>query len=233
MKVIISGLTAAGKTTHSHLVAKEFGFSYISGSSLLIEKYQGKTAKHPLDYWITDESFALDKERMKNPSQDVEIEKSLINVLENKDENIIFDTWALPWESQYPALRIWLESSIKSRSLKALVSFKGTSQFTIDEIYSRIAVRDHNTCNFFLHHFGLDIKNDHKPFDVILDISDFIAEATPISSSASISSVQKIISLIIRWRLNLLENSDIINCLRSFPPKTFVRLPDRLTSLNY
>ena len=32
--VCISGLTAAGKTTHSHLLAGEFGMTYVSGSQI-------------------------------------------------------------------------------------------------------------------------------------------------------------------------------------------------------
>ncbi|MGA2896392.1 MAG: hypothetical protein ABSE27_02195, partial [Acidobacteriaceae bacterium] len=32
--ICISGLTAAGKTTHSHLLAGEFGLTYVSGSQI-------------------------------------------------------------------------------------------------------------------------------------------------------------------------------------------------------
>ena len=32
--VCISGLTASGKTTHSHLLAGEFGLTYVSGSQI-------------------------------------------------------------------------------------------------------------------------------------------------------------------------------------------------------
>ena len=32
--VCISGLTASGKTTHSHLLSGEFGMTYVSGSQI-------------------------------------------------------------------------------------------------------------------------------------------------------------------------------------------------------
>ena len=39
MRVFISGLTAAGKTTHSVFLAEEFSLQYISASSQLMKQF--------------------------------------------------------------------------------------------------------------------------------------------------------------------------------------------------
>jgi cytidylate kinase len=36
MNIIISGLTAAGKTTHALLIARRLGYDYVSASSLML-----------------------------------------------------------------------------------------------------------------------------------------------------------------------------------------------------
>ena len=50
--VCISGLTASGKTTHSHLLAGEFGLTYVSGSQIQLN-FMGVSPIQKKDFWIT------------------------------------------------------------------------------------------------------------------------------------------------------------------------------------
>ncbi len=43
--ICISGLTASDKTTHSHLLAGEFGLAYVSGSQIQIN-FLGVSTQH-------------------------------------------------------------------------------------------------------------------------------------------------------------------------------------------
>jgi cytidylate kinase len=51
--VCISGLTASGKTTHSHLLAGEFGLTYVSGSQIQLN-FMGVSPIQSKDFWISE-----------------------------------------------------------------------------------------------------------------------------------------------------------------------------------
>ena len=56
--ICISGLTASGKTTHAHLLAGEFGLTYVSGSQIQLN-FMGVSPIQTKDFWITVEAKKL------------------------------------------------------------------------------------------------------------------------------------------------------------------------------
>lgn len=60
--ICISGLTASGKTTHSHLLAGEFGLTYVSGSQIQLN-FMGVSPIQSKDFWITDKAKAFWNEK--------------------------------------------------------------------------------------------------------------------------------------------------------------------------
>src|ERR1035438_9857319 len=83
--VCISGLTASGKTTHSHLLAGELGLTYVSGSQIQLN-FMGVSPIQPKDFWITNEA-----KRFRNAKEFSRIDAELLR-LEGQAKGYIFDT---------------------------------------------------------------------------------------------------------------------------------------------
>src|SRR6184192_3167083 len=99
--VCISGLTASGKSTHSHLLAGEFGLTYVSGSQILLN-FAGISPIQPKDFWVTPEA-----RRLKAEDGYARIDAELLRI-ESIGQGYIFDTSTQPWRHKRPALCIWL-----------------------------------------------------------------------------------------------------------------------------
>jgi cytidylate kinase len=184
--VCISGLTAAGKTTHSHLLAGEFGLTYVSGSQIQLN-FMGVSPIQTKDFWITQEAKAFwDKTQFKR------IDAELIR-LESIAEGYVFDTSTMPWRHKRPALCIWLESTPQSRVLKSIVSHRGRGRFSRDGYFERILEKDAATISLYKDLYDIDIGADLSCFDLILDISTLIKEPTLEASLKSIAIAHSII----------------------------------------
>jgi len=184
--ICISGLTASGKTTHSHLLAGEFGLTYVSGSQIQLN-FLGVSPIQTKDFWIT-----LDAKKLWDADQFRRIDAELLEI-ENRSYGCIFDTSTMPWRHHKPALCIWLESNLESRVLKSIVSHRGRNQFNIDEYPAKIAEKDQATISLYKSLYDIDIGSDFSCFDLILDISTLIGEPTLDASLISIQIAHKFI----------------------------------------
>jgi len=184
--ICISGLTASGKTTHAHLLAGEFGLTYVSGSQIQLN-FMGVSPIQTKDFWITVEAKKLWDEK-----QFAQIDSELLR-LEEINAGYIFDTSTMPWRHKKPSLCIWLESNLDSRVLKSIVSHRGRSQFEDEEYHEKIKDKDNSTIKLYKNLYNIDIGTDLSCFDLILDISTFIKEPTLFSSLKSIERAHKII----------------------------------------
>jgi cytidylate kinase len=133
--ICISGLTASGKTTHSHLLAGEFGLTYVSGSQIQLN-FLGLSPIQSKDFWISDAAKSLWDE-----SQFRKIDSELLR-LETITAGHIFDTSTMPWRHKQPALCIWLESNISSRITKSIISHRGRSHYPLDCYEDKIREKD-------------------------------------------------------------------------------------------
>jgi len=184
--VCISGLTASGKTTHSHLLAGEFGLTYVSGSQIQLN-FLGVSPIQSKDFWITLEAKALwDKSQFRR------IDAELLR-LEEGAEGYVFDTSTMPWRHQRPALCIWLESSLESRVVKSIVSHRGRGRVALDDYRDRLLEKDAATLNLYKELYDIDIGFDLSRFDLVLDISTLITEPTLEASLHSIAVTHRII----------------------------------------
>ncbi|MFA4919695.1 MAG: hypothetical protein WC581_10650 [Thermodesulfovibrionales bacterium] len=93
--VCISGLTASGKTTHSHLLAGEFGLTYVSGSQIQLN-FMGVSPIQTKDFWITPEAKAF-----WDGDQFNRIDDELLR-LESIGKGYVFDTSTMPWRHKHP-----------------------------------------------------------------------------------------------------------------------------------
>ncbi|MGM1064192.1 hypothetical protein [Saccharothrix sp. Mg75] len=164
----MSGLTATGKTTLCRSLATGLDVPYVSASRILWENLHD-----PNGEW----SPALDWQRT-DLSVERAVDAAVTSALRDHDAGV-FDSWGLPWYSDEPATRIWLESSRESRLRKCYVSYlqRGTPK-TFEECASIMDTKDAMSHTVFLANHGFDILTDREPFDMIADCSAQIPVAT-------------------------------------------------------
>ena len=192
--VCISGLTASGKSTHSHLLAGEFGLTYVSGSQILLNA-AGKSPIQAKDFWVTAEA-----RRLKAADGYVHIDSELLRI-ESIGEGYVFDSSTHPWRHKRPALCIWLESDLTSRVLKSIVSHRGSGHLKPEEYYEKITEKDNDTIGLCRDLYGIEIGTDLSPFDLIFDISHLIREPTLDASLQSIRVAHALIRPAAAWYL--------------------------------
>lgn len=124
-----------------------------------------------------------------------------IREVENQTNDVVFDTVGLPWFHTRNILSIWLESSLESRVKKAIVSHRGKTGMTPDQLRTLIRSKDLTLASYFKTAYGFDVVRDREVFDVILEVSTCIHEATLEASWCSISQVQQVIDPILGWYL--------------------------------
>jgi cytidylate kinase len=192
--VCISGLTASGKSTHSHLLAGEFGLTYVSGSQILLN-FAGISPIQQKDFWVTPEA-----RRLKAEDGYARIDSELLRI-ESIGQGYIFDTSTLPWRHKRPALCIWLESDLNSRVLKSVVSHRGRGHLRPEEYHEKINEKDNDTIGLCRRLYGIEIGTDLSCFDLILDVSGLIREATLDASLESIRLAHSLIRPAAAWYL--------------------------------
>lgn len=192
--IIISGLTAAGKTTHARLLAQEFGLQYVSASQTTL-RLAGQTTRHPLDFWVRGEGFRVAKSV---PWRKVDQE---LCRLEASHDQRVFDCLSLPWLHSRPGLVIWLESSLPSRVMKATVSHKGQCPLTLPEVKERIKKKDRFARQQIREQYGVDLFKDRTPFNLIVDVSSLITAPTEAAARRGIRQTHKILSTVVDWYL--------------------------------
>lgn len=221
--ICISGLTASGKTTHSHLLAGEFGLTYVSGSQIQLN-FLGVSPIQSKDFWITQDAKSLWDE-----SQFQRIDAELLR-LESVSHGYIFDTSTMPWRRQHQGLCIWLQSTLESRVLKSIVSHRGRSTFPISAYPERISNKDHATVSLYRRLYGIEIGDDLSCFDIILDISSLITEPTLRASLRSITVAHAFIRSAAGWYLtgDVRFRRQFESARRRYPHvATRAALPDR------
>jgi|GEM_PF-58175 len=192
--ICISGLTAAGKTTHSHLLAGEFGLTYVSGSQIQLN-FMGVSPIQSKDFWITDEA-----KRYWNEKEFARIDSELLR-LEGISQGYVFDTSTMPWRHRKPALCIWLRSDLKSRITKAIVSHRSLSRIPFESYQAKVEQKDATTLALYNKLYGINIGTDLSCFDLILDINSAINEPTLEASMNSIALVHDVIRPAVGWYL--------------------------------
>ncbi len=168
MRIIVSGLTAAGKTTLCLKLEK----------GLLIPRFSASETLRKLlldtgDAWSPE----LDRQRTEQ-SLEHAVDAAMTSALHEHDAGV-FDSWGLPWYSNETAIRIWLESNRESRLRKCYVSYlqRGTPK-TFAECASIMDAKDAKSRTVFLMNWGFDIFTDREPFDMVVDCSALIPVAT-------------------------------------------------------
>lgn len=194
INVCVSGLTAAGKTTHSHLLTGEFGFTYVSASQILL-CLAGLSPIQPRDFWLTERACELWSDEM-TIRVDRELQK-----LSQVGSYYVFDSFAMPWRHIGPCLRIFLYSDLQSRVAKAIVSHREESTLSPDQLESAILRKDATMIESHSELFGITFDETWTQFDLILNISSAISEPSFDASRRSIEVVHACLRTAIMYSL--------------------------------
>ena len=190
---MLSGYTAAGKTTHAHVLAGVFGLHYVSASQILLSML-GKSPVQAPDFWVTDEGKAvwMTPEARRVDDELVRLESTMTHT--------VFDAFTMPWLHKGPALTIWLESSFDSRVLKATISHRGHTGREESELRQRLREKD-GALQRRLREMGVDPAVVTAQFDLVLDISSFISGPTFRDALGSIEAANELITSVAGWWL--------------------------------
>lgn len=192
--IFISGLSAAGKTTHSFLLAGLFGLTYVSGSQIHLS-INGLSPIQDRTFWITDRAVDI----LTKDQFDI-VDKELCNIEDNY-KGVIFDSWIMPWRKTKEGLCIYLKSNIQSRIVKGAIS-RRERHVVIDEEYAnKLSQKDNAAINLYNKLYNIDISKDLSVFDLVIDISSFIETASFKSSQVSINKTQNILNAAVGYYL--------------------------------
>lgn len=189
-----AGLTAAGKTTHSKLLAQVLGYEYISATEILLDLAQVRTdSQHA---WFTSYD-AIEKAR-EGDRVDKQLEEAISLCLQRKN-GLVIDSWAMAYIYPGPMIRIWIDSDIPSRMRKCYVSQGDNPMHTLEECLDLIQKKDSDSRSRFLlrHHF--DLFKDMNRYDAILTNSSLIPEATEEYADRGIESFKKVVHDVVEY----------------------------------
>lgn len=223
MNIVISGLTAAGKTTHALLLAAHFGYKYVSASQMLAELAGQKVDSATDSWWLTS------GKKISTARADGSIDRTLderMCQLANEFDRQVFDAWALPWTSDEPMLRIWLESDHRSRARKCFVSHL-PSPPTLEECGKHIEEKDRESRHIFKSIHGFDLLGDDEVFDLIVDSSELISDSTREAADVGIATLDPVLTEACRWITNEPGGTEraFQTAAERLPPGAIIRSP--------
>jgi cytidylate kinase len=203
MNITISGLTAAGKTTHALLVARRLGFDYVSASELMLSRLG---IENSATVWQT-RMREVERRRDELPV-DRELNEFLAREIKERDHTV-FDSWSAGWLGDSPnCVRVFIESDLRSRTYKARVSQEPHGPFlSLPECRRLVEAKDKAAATRLAPLVGADIRTDRSPFDLVLDNSALIAEPTLPSARQGIGRFQDQLVEAINGRLSSLTGA--------------------------
>jgi cytidylate kinase len=184
--VLISGFTAAGKTTHSKLLANGLGWDYL-GVSGLFRQLLSRPRMANRD-WDPE----VDECRRVASEADPAVDQLILRRIDESARPLVVDAWLQPWLcARTDAVRVWLGSDGPSRLLKARVSFMRSGMPPPDNLDSQIRDKDQFSAVRFKQLYDVDFGPDSAVFDLIFDNSRFITEATVAASDRGIAAFKQ------------------------------------------
>ncbi len=161
--IIISGMSAVGKTSVSKTVSKALGISAVGGGDVLKEMaVEEGYLSGGGDWWDTKEGMSFLKERKKSSGFDKEVDSRLLQ--KAKRGGVVITSYPLPWLVE-KGLKVWLSGSAKSRA-RRMAKRDG---MTVPQCLRVISVRDRENYKLYKKIYGIEFGKDLRPFDLVVN----------------------------------------------------------------
>ena len=186
MKIILSGLTAAGKTTHGRLLAETWDLPYYSMVRVMGDVLAHDWPALPTGRWTP----ARDLVRRDHPAVDLLADERMVRLAETTPTGV-FDAWALPWlYHRDDAVRLWLDSDLPSRIRKYQVA---QLPLLPDEAAVRqlLEAKDGFARARFAELYGFDLYTDRTPFELVADNSSYLPVATADAARTGVAAFHR------------------------------------------
>lgn len=180
-RILLSGFTAAGKTTHAQLLARELGWAYI-GMSEIMSSVIPPSLRGSRE-WETSH----DEYRASHATVDQKVDQ-LMSDRVRATSNLVVDAWLQPWLYTAPALRVWIDSDRRSRAMKCVVSFLREGKSPPEDPVELIDRKDQFSVKQFQANYGVAFGPDNRVFDLTVDNSRYISAPTIMASDVGIRS---------------------------------------------
>lgn len=205
--ILVSGLTAAGKTTHSKLLAEDLGWSYIGMASVRKEVLgdQLDRSEHDREW-----SPSHDRLRAADSSIDSQADQRMAAIVADRS-NIVVDAWLQPWLYRGgDALRIWIESTVEARVMKAAVAATRRGEIPSSHIADIVATKDDFSRTHFKRLYSINLYGNPTIFCMIVDNSTYIDEPLIAKSDAGIAAFRPVLLQQVKFALQVAGRSDAI-----------------------
>ena len=188
--ILISGFTAAGKTTHARLLAEDLGWAYLGLSGIRRElPGMAEAGGPPAAEWEP----AMDRRRNRDPGLDVIADRVMAQRIAAVRGPVVVDAWLQPWlSSRSGAVRVWLASDERSRLRKAAVTFLRRGLAPPDGLAQEIRHKDRFSVEQFRSLYGIRFGPDTGLFDLLIDNSAFIRAASITASDEGIAAFRPV-----------------------------------------
>jgi cytidylate kinase len=168
--IIISGMSAVGKTTVSKVVSEALGISLVGGGDVLKEMaIEEGYSPGGSDWWDTAKGMGFLRERKKSSGFDKEVDSRLLQ--KAKKGGVVITSYPLPWLSE-KGLKVWLSGSVRSRA-RRMAKRDGV---TFSQCLEVLKVRDSENYKLYKKIYGIEFGKDLTPFDLLVD-TDSIDES--------------------------------------------------------
>ena len=189
LAILISGYTAAGKTTHSHLLAEHFGCGYLGAS-----EFRRQLLCSRRESGIAEWDPGIDLLRRRSLEADRRLDALMSERMRASPVPLVVDAWLQPWLCRDRcAVRVWIASSAESRIAKAKVTFMRAGLPVPGDIDRQVGRKDRFSRRIFGELYGIDFAPDPSVFDVIVDNTRYIAESSIEASDNGIAEFEPVL----------------------------------------
>ena len=175
VRIIVSGLTCAGKTTHSELLATHYGVPCVAMRPIMraVIAERDPESRAAGQEW----SPAVDEIRRREDEIDLESDRRMQAACDNGPG--VFDAWALPWLSdRSDAVRVWIESDHASRVRKCVVSATMKDEAPPNNPQELVDEKDRFSREQFARLYNFELSPAGGLFDVVAENTNLIPQAT-------------------------------------------------------
>lgn len=185
--ILISGFTAAGKTTHARLLARALRWDYLGMAE--VRRFQLSDVLDEEAEW----SPGVDRLRTERSTLDVEADQIMRSLIHQHTSPLVVDAWLQPWLCELAgATKIWLNSDLRSRVLKAQVSLLRSGRKPTKDIRMEVIEKDDFSVKTFRNLYSIDFGPDTDLFDLVIDNSEFISEPNIQASNRGIAEFEPV-----------------------------------------